>query len=133
MKLVKDTQKNVYALSVCVESYDTERESRKRDTFDSTEKVEGWGTRRKSSGLAMFWKWTTDMKTRGRGEPSQGLLVKGQCRITFNKKKNWSKSKGDRTYWKVKGFAKNMKESTIVMAFLPVVTAKELKHIYGFT
>lgn len=43
----------------------------------------------------------------------------------FKQEENWSKSKGASTYWKVKGFAKNMKESTIVMAFLPVVTAKE--------
>lgn len=35
------------------------------------------------------------------------------------------KSKGDNTYWKVKGFVKNMKERTIVMAFRPVVTAKK--------
>lgn len=35
------------------------------------------------------------------------------------------KKKGTGTYWKVKGLEKNMKESTMVMAFLPVVTAEE--------
>lgn len=45
--------------------------------------------------------------------------------VYFKLGENWSKLKGGGTYWKVKGFEKNMKESTIVMAFLPVVTAKE--------
>lgn len=35
--------------------------------------------------------------------------------------------KGAGTYWKVKGLEKNMKESTIVMAFLPVVTAERAR------
>jgi len=34
------------------------------------------------------------------------------------------------TYWNVNGFAKNKKESTMVIAFLPVVTAEENKCYY---
>lgn len=33
------------------------------------------------------------------------------------------------TYWNVNGFAKNKKESTMVIAFLPVVTAEENKYL----
>lgn len=60
--------------------------------------------------------------------PNQVLLVRAQVYIGQIKQGiNWLKSKGDSTYWKVKGFAKNMKESTMVIAFLPVVTANEHK------
>lgn len=34
------------------------------------------------------------------------------------------------TYWNVNGFAKNKKESTIVIAFLPVVTAEENRKLF---
>lgn len=36
-----------------------------------------------------------------------------------------SEEEADWTHWKVKGLAKNMKERMMVMAFLPVVTAKK--------
>lgn len=58
--------------------------------------------------------------------PNQVLLVWVEVHVGSIKQAiNWLKSKGDGTYWKVKGLAKNMKESTMVIAFLPVVTANE--------
>ena len=33
------------------------------------------------------------------------------------------------THWNVNGFAKNKKESIMVVAFLPVVTAEEKRHL----
>lgn len=78
-----------------------------------------------SQGLKMDW----GHENKGHGSQIKFYLSKERSVVTlqthFKQDENWSKSKGDNTYWKVKGFVKNMKESTIVMAFLPVVTAKE--------
>lgn len=68
----------------------------------------------------------TGLENQWAERPNQVLLVPAEVHGGQIKQGiNWLRSKGDGTYWKVKGFAKNMKESTMVIAFLPVVTAKQ--------
>lgn len=86
------------------------RSRRKRDA--------GWGRLKETGHLWLETQWAE--------RPNQVLLVRAEVHVGFIKQaKNWLKSKGGGTYWKVKGLAKNMKESTMVIAFLPVVTANE--------
>lgn len=97
-------------LCACQKSWQSKELERAENEMHGEETREVW------TGLENQWA----------ERPNQVLLVPAEVHGGQIKQGiNWLRSKGDGTYWKVKGFAKNMKESTMVIAFLPVVTAKQ--------
>lgn len=92
-----------------------ERELERQEERESRGAVEVWESRTKASG-------------QGSRDRAPLAVNEGLTETHFGAGVRADQSlKGAGTYWKVKGLEKNMKESTIVMAFLPVVTAHK-KH-----
>lgn len=99
---------------------------------------ESWkGERRERESRGAVEVWESRTKASGQGSRDRAPLApsEGLTETHFGAGVRADQSlKGAGTYWKVKGLEKNMKESTIVMAFLPVVTAEgENKKSTGVT
>lgn len=133
---VEDREKllwSILSVSLHVESHDGETEQ-ERYSYKTRPLWQHSGVKRVSERVkdkekeqpSLKMDWGHEMQAQG--SQIKSYLSKERSVVTlqthFKQEENWSKSKGASTYWKVKGFAKNMKESTIVMAFLPVVTEK---------
>lgn len=107
------------------ESLPTARRSRREGERELERREE---RERESRGVVEVWESRT--KASGQGSRDRAPLApsEGLTETHFGAGVRADQSlKGAGTYWKVKGLEKNMKESTIVMAFLPVVTAHK-KH-----